>query len=365
MPAIPKNFLGVYRALRTPFVPVGSNQLRSRPEELLAKLANSILDPLGIKEVESWLVACPFPEGQQGWNIARAAAHLANKESSAGAVVSSLSNSGLDAFLSSVGRLALTGGTSLISAVDLGSRVSYGGATPDAALSYELLQRHAFWPRHLAAHTFTEQSNITREELDAYASQKKPGRCPLLMGLPIEQDTAAAPLPAQSSAVIANPPLITESGGEPLFTTAHIAPLADGAATLLLAREGALSIRPMAYVRGIASAATNGKRAPEALLLACQKLLQRAEVSAQALDRVFLDDSFAGVALGVSRRLGADSAKINAFGSSLRCGFSPGVEGVRLLAEAAISLSSGEGKFALVGCWSEGGNASAVMLEAP
>jgi acetyl-CoA acetyltransferase len=363
MPAIPKNFVSVYRALRTPFSPVGSNHLRSRPEELLAKLANAMLDPLGIKEVESWLVACPFPEGSQGWNIARAAAHLANKESSGAAVVSSLANSGLDAFLSSVGRLALTGGASLVSAVDLGSRVSYGGATPDAALSYELLQRHAFWPRHMAAHTFTEQSGIKRNELDAYASQRKPGRCPLLMGLPIEQDNAAAPLPESASEFLSNPPIITENGGAPLFTNAHVAPLADGASSLLLARGGALDLRPLASIRGVGSAAINGKRAPEALVTACQRALQRAEVSAQSIERVYLDDSFAGVALGVVRRLGLDSTRLNSSGSSLRCGFSAGADGLRLIAEASLSLSMGEGKLALVGGWSEGGAASAVILE--
>jgi acetyl-CoA acyltransferase len=364
MPAIPKGFLGIYRALRTPLVPIGGNLLRSRPEELISKLANALLDPLGAKEVEAWVVGCPFPEGAQGWNIARAAAHLANKESPASIVVSSLSTSGLEALLAGVGRVALSGGMTLVAGVDLGSRVPYGGASPDAALSYELFQRHAFWPKHLAAHSFAEQNQVTRPQLDAYSQRRKPGRCPVLFGLPVEQDVAIAPLPINAAELHTNPPLISENGIAPLFTSAHVAVPSDGAAALLIAREGFLPIRPLAYVRGIASAGANGKRAPEAMLSACQKLLTRGEVTAQSLDRLWLDDSYAGVALGVAKRLGVDLSKVNPIGSSLGCGFAAGVEGLRLSAELALSLNAGEGKFGLAACWSEGGNASAILLEA-
>jgi acetyl-CoA acyltransferase len=365
MPAIPKGFLGIYRALRTPLVPVGGNLLRSRPEELISKLANALLDPLGSKEIEAWVVGCPFPEGAQGWNIARAAAHLSSKEAAASLVVSSLSTSGLEALLSGVGRVALSGGAAFIAGIDLGSRVPYGGASPDAGLSYELFQRHAFWPKHLAAHSFAEQAQVTRAELDAYASSRRPGRCPLLFGLPIEQDLAHAPLPEAAGPLNASPPLISETGISPLFTTAHVALSADGAASLLVAREGALPLRPLAYVRGIASAGANGKRAPEALVSACQKVLTRSEVSAQTLDKLWLDDSYAGVALGAARRLGIEPAKLNPFGSSLRCGFAAGAEGLRLTAELALSLSLGEGKLGLAASWSEGGTATAILLEAP
>ena len=176
---------------------------------------------------------------------------------------------------------------------------------------------------------------------------------------------AIAPLPESSTPLMTSPALISEGGVAPLFTTAHVATIADGAAALLIAREGYLPIRPLAYLRGVASAGANGKRAPEAMLSACQKVLARGEVTAQSLDRLWLDDSYAGVALGVAKRLGVDLQRVNPLGSSLRCGFAAGVEGLRLAAELSLSLSVGEGRFGLAASWSEGGNATAILLEAP
>lgn len=276
-------------------------------------------------------------------------------------MVSSLSTSGLEALLVGAGRVALTGGLVVSAGVDVGSRVPYGGASPDAGISYELLQHHALWPKHLAAHSFAEHAGVTPKELEAYVARRTPGRCPLLAGLPVEEDAALA---SASGALSVHPPFITDNGGPPLFSAAHLAVPADGGAALLLARDGTIPLRPIAFVRGVASAGANGRRAPEALLLACQKLLMRSEVSVNAVDRWWVDDSFAGVAVGVTRRLGLDPNKVNPRGSALGCGFAAGADGLRLASEAALSLQAQEGKFSVAASWSEGGTATAALFEA-
>lgn len=366
MAAIVKGHAGIYRAARTPLAPAGANLLGLRPEAMLARLARALLDPLGAaaRAVEGLWLGCSFPEGMLGLNLARTALLLAGREVVPGCTLSCFGGAGLETVSAVVGRLCAGGEAGLAAGIELPSKVPYGGATLAAGLSYEMLQRDAFWPRHLAAHRVAEEAGLSRAELDAYAARRRPGRFGPQAGFALALDAAAAPpVTPDAPAYPGTPPLYSSTGGEVLFRACHAATPADGAAMLLLGRDGALPGRPLAYVRGVASAGAAPTRAPAALFEACRKALQRAEVAPGLVDLWMVDESFAGVPCGLARGLGIDLARVNPAGGTLGCGFAAGAEGCRLVGEASLALAGGAGRYAVAGAWGEGGVASALVLE--
>jgi acetyl-CoA C-acetyltransferase len=333
---------------------------------MLSRLLRSVIDPLGAsaRQLESLSLGCPFPEGAQGLNLARTALIGANRPEMSGRTLSSFGASGLDAVLDAVGLLAAGAPGAVAAGIQLTSRVPYGGSAFSAALSYDLLQRDAFWPKHLAAHSFAESCGLATSALDEAASARLPGLFSPLAGFALSADAGAAPLVRTGAPILATtPPLYSETGGPVLFRDAHAAISCDGAAALVFGRDGALPSRPLAYVRAVASAGAGPTRAPEALVTALGALLQRAGVSAGAVDLWLLDESFVAVPVGVAKRLGVPAGRVNPRGGALACGYCPGAEGLRLVGEAALALAAGGGRLAAVGAWSEGGTASALLLE--
>ena len=121
--------------VRSPFTPASKGELaRVRPDDLLAQVLKGLLGKvkLNTADIEDVLVGCAFPEGEQGFNIARMASLLAGIPNTAGgATVNRFCGSSMETIHMAAGKIALGAGELFISAgVESMSRVPMGGFNP-------------------------------------------------------------------------------------------------------------------------------------------------------------------------------------------------------------------------------------------
>ena len=65
---------------RSPFTPAHKGQLvKTRPDDLAAMVVKGLIQKTGINpdDIEDLILGCAFPEGEQGFNLARLIVHLA------------------------------------------------------------------------------------------------------------------------------------------------------------------------------------------------------------------------------------------------------------------------------------------------
>ncbi len=117
-------------------------------------------------------------------------------------------------------------------------------------------------------------------------------------------------------------------------TAGNASGLNDGAAAVLMmsaskARE--LKLEPLARVKAYASAGVDPKIMGMGPVPASQLCLQKAEWTHADLDLMEINEAFAAQAIGVNRKMGWDTSKINVNGGAIAIGHPIGASGCRVL----------------------------------
>lgn len=354
------------------------------------------------EEIDGVMVGCATTVGAQAGNLAAYAASACGcRPETPAVVVSALDISSLSALVfaadaAAAGRfgLILVAGIEVMSLVPAGAERSHRGfgrpaatlaasatladSAPAAAPAPAAAASAA--PFGLAAELWAESHGIGREELDAAAAESRrrasaaaeAGRFePEILPLPhhVEQ------LPGE----ICRDELF--SPGEPsnfkgiyreegLITAASTAPMADGAAAVLLASSAAskrLGLHPAARV--IACSVTGGSSPYGAgsAPTAAKRALASAGVELDDLIRVELGEPAAASLLNWRVNFG-DSPEIleslNPDGGSLALGHPQGATGIGLVVRLLRALTEDQGGgLALAACDASDGGAAAVLLE--
>jgi hypothetical protein len=326
MSVLPRGAVCMFGALRSPFV----NLSAVRPDVLLSRLLRAFIDRTSGAgaAASSFFLGCAHPEGIMGWNLARQALCFADLPMVSGSVTSSLALSGIDALAASTGSILLQGGLSLAGAISQPSRVPYGGLAPEQAISYELMSRQATWPRALARQELLTDLQASPEEIAAL--QARTGK-------------------------------ISVFTSEDLPTEEHPMPNPDAAVLLLLGREHALRQRPWCSVRGVVKVAGAARTAPLRMVEAAHALLASQQLRMSHIDRWLVVDSEPLLALSVAKHL---ALPVSGLLAATNTRAQEPVDSLHQLAEAAFLLAHGELNRVVVCSWSEGGQASAILLEA-
>lgn len=178
------------------------------------------------------------------------------------------------------------------------------------------------------------------------------------------------------------PPLFDREFGT--VTTGNSAPIADGAAAMLLMSEEmakALGYKPLAYVKSYAYSASN----PDGELLmssvyAIVKALDRAGIALGDIDLVEMHEafsaqvissikalsskSFAKEKLGRPQAVGeVDMERFNVSGGSIALGHALGATGARLVTTLVYRMARRKGQFGLVALPAAGGLGVSIVLE--
>jgi acetyl-CoA acyltransferase len=372
--------------VRSPFTFAGKGALaKIRPDTMAAQVVAALVARSGVKpdDIEDLIMGCAFPEGEQGFNIARLVTFQAGLPLSvAGVTINRFCGSSMYAIHMAAGAIQMNAGEAFICAgVESMTRIPMGGYNPMP--DPELYARYpaAYVSMGETAENLAAKYHITREAQDAFAanSQHKTAAAQAEGRLKdeivaitskdgiVDQDGCLRP-DTTAEGLAGLRPAFDENGS---VTAGTSSPLTDGASATLVCSEAyaaANGLEPLARIRSIAVAGC----APEIMgigpVAATNKALSRAGLEIGDIDIIELNEAFASQSLACIEELGLglglDLAKINLDGGAIALGHPLGATGARITGKAAQLLKRNGGKYALATQCIGGGQGIATLLEA-
>ncbi|MDP3983516.1 MAG: thiolase family protein [Acidimicrobiia bacterium] len=151
-------------------------------------------------------------------------------------------------------------------------------------------------------------------------------------------------------------------------TAGNSSPVTDGAAATLVVEESLAhrwGLRPLAAITGGTVVGDDPILMLMGVVPATRKLLDRAGVRADGIDRYEVNEAFASVVLAWQKNIAVDPETVNVDGGAIAYGHPIGASGARLLAGLIEQLQiPGVDKGVMTMCES-GAMANATLLEAP
>jgi acetyl-CoA acyltransferase len=363
--------------LRSPFTLAHKGQLASvRPDDLAAEVIKALIAKTGVKpeDVEDVILGNAFPEGEQGFNLARMVGLLAGLPVTTGGVtVNRWCGSSMEAIHIAAGNIATGKGELFVAAgVESMSRIPMGGFNP---LPNPVLYKNmpdAYIGMGLTAENLAKKFHVERklQEEFAIASHKKAAAADL--------SGEIVPITTKAGVVTKDGTIRAESTPEDLaklnpafdvygtVTAGTSSPLTDGAAAVLVASEEYAKKHKLPILARIKSMAISGLE-PGIMGLgpvsASEKALKRAGLSIKDMDVIELNEAFAAQSIPCINELKCDVAKVNVEGGAIALGHPLGASGARITGKAALLLSRGKGKYALATACIGGGQGIATVLE--
>lgn len=354
---------------------------RVRPDDLVADVIKALVAETGVDPaaIEDLILGCAFPEGEQGFNMARMVVFLAGLPQSVGGVtVNRYCGSSMQAIYQAAGAIQMGAGEAFLCAgVESMTRVPMMGfnPAPNPKLAAEMPQ--AYFNMGVTAENLAVKYQITRESQQDFAirSQQRAAKAwadgkfaaevvPIATrDGTVERDGTIRPDTSQEGL----------SGLKPAFdqngtvTAGTSSPLTDGASATLVTSEAFAKAAGLPILARIKSIAVSGC-APEIMGIgpvgASRKALKRAGLSLKDIDVVELNEAFAAQALAVGRDLELDWDKTNIDGGAIALGHPLGASGARITGKAASILKREGKELALATMCIGGGQGIATVLEA-
>jgi acetyl-CoA acetyltransferase family protein len=355
-------------AVRTPVGKRNGALSAVRPDDLAAMVLAELvrraeIDPT---EVEDVVLGCVDQLGEQGMNIARNAALIAGLPLDVcGATLDRMCGSGQQALnfaamgvMSGQYDVVIAGGVEHMTRVPMGSNAVGPGEGP---FSPRLHERARIVPQGVSAEILAERWGLKREELDEFAarSHEKAGRA-IADGrfraeiLPVTLPDGAVfavdegvRVPVDRDRIAALAPSFKPDG---VVTAANSSQISDGAAALLVMsaeRAAALGLRPRARVVATALAGVDPTTMLTGPIPATQRVLRKAGLTLDAIDRFEVNEAFASVVLAWEREIHPDMERVNVNGGAIALGHPLGCSGARLATTLLHELERSGGRYGL------------------
>ena len=358
----------VLGALRSPVGRHGGALSSIRPDDLLARVIEALLERTGVPpgRVEDVIAGCTNQAGEDNRNVARMSGLLAGLPVEvAGQTINRLCGSGLQAIVSAghairsgEGDLFIAGGVESMSRApwvmlkpDRGfSRVAPPIADSTVGWRFTNPSMPDRWtiPLGETAEVVAESHGVTREEQDAFSieSQRRAARAieegrfrdeivpievPAGRGETRRFEVDEHPRPETDLEKLSALRAAFRQGGT--VTAGSSSGINDGAAAVLLASRAAarqLGIAPLARLGASAVAGVDPSCMGLGPVPATRKLLARAGLAVADLDLVELNEAFAAQALPCMRELGLDPERVNVNGGAIALGHPLGCTGAKL-----------------------------------
>lgn len=351
-----------------------------RPDDLAAQVVRGLIDRTGVNvdDIEDLILGCAFPEGEQGLNMARLVVLMAGLPISvAGTTINRFCGSSMQSIHNAAGAIQMNAGEVFICAgVESMSRVTMGGFNPMPNPALLESNPAAYISMGETAENVGKEFNIGREEQEQFAvlSQQKAADAQSLGKLeqeivPIQMngltvDTDGCLRPGTSAEDLAGLKLAFDENGS--VTAGTSSPLTDGAAATLVCSEAYAQengLEPIARIKSIAVSGCKPETMGLGPIFASRKALARAELSADAIDVVEINEAFATQSIASVRDLGLDIDKVNIDGGAIAIGHPLGATGARITGKAAQLLKREGGRYALSTQCIGGGQGIATVME--
>ena len=351
-----------------------------RPDDLAAQVVRGLIDRTGVNvdDIEDLILGCAFPEGEQGLNMARLVVLMAGLPISvAGTTINRFCGSSMQSIHNAAGAIQMNAGEVFICAgVESMSRVTMGGFNPMPNPALLKSNPAAYISMGETAENVGKEFNIGREEQEQFAvlSQQKAADAqsqgkleqeivPIQMnGLTVDTDGCLRP--GTSAEDLAGLKLAFDENGS--VTAGTSSPLTDGAAATLVCSEAYAQkngLEPIARIKSIAVSGCKPETMGLGPIFASRKALDRAELSADAIDVVEINEAFATQSIASVRDLGLNIDKVNIDGGAIAIGHPLGATGARITGKAAQILKREDGRYALSTQCIGGGQGIATVME--
>jgi acetyl-CoA C-acetyltransferase len=239
------------------------------------------------------------------------------------------------------------------------------------------------WHMGLSAEAVAEKHAFTREQQDAYAVEShrraaaawSEGRFDAEV-VPVEvKGRKGSVTVTQDESVRGDTTLESLGALKPAFkkdggtVTAGNAPgVNDAAAALVvMSREKAeaMGLKPMATIKAQATSGVAPKWIMLAPVTGVQNVLKRAGWTMDEVELFELNEAFSVQALGVTKELGLDLAKVNVNGGAVAIGHPIGASGARVLVTLLHEMQRRDAKKGVAALCLGGGNSVAMAVERP
>lgn len=355
--------------------------VEKRPDDLAAEVVQGLLAQTGVDpaEIEDLIIGCAFPEGEQGFNLGRIVALIADLPISvAGATINRFCGSSMQAIHIAAGAVRMDAGEAFICAgVESMSRVPMGGFNP--APNHDLYEKNegAYMSMGETAENLARKYQITREEQEALAVTSHARAAAAwdegkFAGEVIAVETGDGTVERDGCIRPGTNPEVL-AGLEPAFdaegtvTAGTSSPLTDGAAAVLVCTEEFAARNDLSVLARIKAIAVAGC-APEIMgygpVVSSEKALARAGIKMADVDVVELNEAFAVQALACVRELAIDLERMNIDGGAIAIGHPLGATGARITGKAAQILRREDKRYALATQCIGGGQGISTVLEA-
>jgi acetyl-CoA acyltransferase len=367
---------------RSPFTPARKGELiKVRPDDLAAQVvaalvARTKVDPALIEDL---IVGCAFPEGEQGFNVARLIGFIAGLPNSvAGTTVNRFCGSSMQSIHMAAGAIQLGAGEAFLCAgVESMTRVPMMGFNPmpNAALSKSFPA--AYMGMGETAENVANRWKISRAEQEAFAVESHRKAAAAQAAGKLSDEIVAIRGPGATvevdGCIRADTTAETLAGLKPAFdvagsvTAGTSSPLTDGASCTLVTTEEfakAHGLPILARIKAVAVAGCDAEIMGIGPVAATRKALKRAGLTIDAIDVIELNEAFASQAIACMRDLEIDPAKVNLDGGAIALGHPLGATGARITGKAAALLKREGKRYALATQCIGGGQGIATILEA-
>jgi acetyl-CoA acyltransferase len=364
-------------------------------EALRAVVERNGLDPELIDDV---IVGCVMQVGAQSVNVGRNAALAAGlPESVPATTIDRQCGSSQQAIhFAAQGVMAGAYDVVIAAGVEVMSLVPMGASAmvPAVGLPFgpAMMRRYApdggLVPQGISAELVAERWGLTRPELDGLAA-----RSHRLAGQATEEGrfkreilpVAGRRRDRETGSVVESRRLVERDEGirpdttveilarlktafktDGLVTAGNSSQIGDGSAALLImseARAAELGYTPRARFHAFALAGVDPITMLTAPIPATTKVLERAKLTIDAIDRFEVNEAFASVVLAWQRELHPDMDRVNVNGGAIALGHPLGCSGARLMTTLLHELERSGGRYGLQTMCEGGGMANATVIE--
>ena len=345
---------------RAPFTMARKGALiDSKPVNLLAEVIKDLVSKSNVKkdDIEDIVVGCAFQTGEQSFNIGKLTTYLSGMNvKTSGMTVDRWCGSSMDAIHIAAGIISLGAGKVFVcGGVESMTRVNTG-FEPIPYPENKADNPHDYFSMGTTAENVAKKYNISRNEQQEFAisSHQKAHEAQTKGNFKNEIvsigdcDTDGNIRPNSTMEKLDGLKLAFDENGT--VTAATSSPLTDGAAATLICEENYARENNLNILGRIVSTAVEGCDTDYMGLGpigASKKALKRANLSADQIDIVELNEAFASQSLACIKDLGIDKNKVNLDGGALALGHPLGATGARITGKAADLLKRENKKYAL------------------
>jgi acetyl-CoA acetyltransferase family protein len=378
-------------AVRTP---VGRRNGRLKdwhPVDLMAQVLSALVQRTGIDAgtIDDVIVGCVSQVGEQGLNVGRNAALAAGfPETVPGTTVDRQCGSSQQAIhfaaqgvISGAYDIVIAGGVESMTRVPMGS-TSQGPGAPFGPLMIERYH-HGLVHQGISADLVAQKWELSREQLDAFSleSHRRAAQATAegrfssqILPIEVKNEDGTTSLFTQDEGIRTDTSLEKLAALKPAFkpdgliTAGNSSQISDGAAAVLIMERGTaeqLGLRPRARFVSFALAGDNPIMMLTAPIPATYKVLKRAGLTLDQMDRIEINEAFASVVLAWQKETGADMSKVNVNGGAVAIGHPLGASGARLTTFLLNELERSGGRYGLQTICEGGGMANAMIIERP